>query len=47
MKVVVTYVIPEDAPSWFHNCVRDGDHSGILEYVEGREIYNKVEVIHD
>lgn len=45
MKVVVTYNIPDDAPDWFHNCVRDGDESGILEYVEGRNTYESVKVI--
>lgn len=45
MKIVVTYVIPEDAPEWFLRCVEDGDESGMIEYVEALPCYRSVEVI--
>lgn len=34
-ELVVKYTIPENAPDWFFDCVRDGDWNGMLEYAMG------------
>ena len=44
-KLVVTYELPPDTPEWLYACLKDGDYSGVMEYMrylhpEGIELEN-------